>query len=145
MRINDLMTPAPVCCKPQDSLVQVAEIMRHQNCGSIPVCDAMIPVGIITDRDIVCRAVAMGRDVATTRARDVMTREVHCVRETDFVEQAVSVMKSHQVRRLPVVNDDGVLVGIVAASDLAPTFASNHDSDFLLAVSYWQKAPLHTS
>ena len=135
MQVKDVMTPSPICCRPNDSVERVAELMREHDCGAMPVCAESKLAGIVTDRDIACRAVAAG--VLAMPVSEVMTRPVHTVREDDDVETAIETMEAKKVRRLPVVDDDGRVVGIVAPSDLAPIFASMNVADFLLKVSYW--------
>jgi CBS domain-containing protein len=139
MFVKDVMTIAPVCCKPEDSVDRVARLMLEHDCGVIPVCAGRKVVGVITDRDITCRVVARGDAPATVPVSRVMTKPVHTVREDQDVEEAVQLMEAAQVRRLPVLNAAGDIAGIVAPSDLAPTFASTNVADFLLAVSYWNR------
>jgi len=139
MRVNDVMTTSPICCQPADSVERVATLMREHDCGAIPVCAANELVGIITDRDITCRAVAGRRMLGP--ASDVMTKPVYTVRADDDVQVAIDVMEKKQVRRLPVVDSEGNVIVIIARSDLAPIFASMNVADFLLAVSYWSRSP----
>ena len=139
MRVQDVMTSSPICCKPNDSVEEVATMMREHDCGAVPVCAANALVGMITDRDIACRAVAAGKTAMAVR--DVMTAPVYTVHQEDDVQAAIDTMEARQVRRLPVVDDGGNVVGIVAPSDLAPIFASMNVADFLLAVSYWRRTP----
>jgi len=141
MLVKEVMTSAPISCGPDDSVEHVASLMFEFDCGAIPVCDSGRPVGMITDRDITCRAVAKGKVPAATVVREIMTAEVNTIGQGEDVEAAIELMKTRQVRRLPVVSQEGLLVGIVAPSDLAPTFASHDVSDFLLAVSYWTRRP----
>ena len=140
MLIKEMMTASPICCKPSDTLDVVAKLMREHDCGIIPVCTATGLVGVITDRDIACRAVATGKTPHDVRVSDVMTKTVHTVREDENVQAAIDLMKAKQVRRLPVIDADGQVVGIIAPSDLAPIFASMNVADFLLAVSYWSRS-----
>lgn len=137
MLIRDIMTRSPICCSPGDTLDFVAALMLKHDCGAIPVCDGPRLAGILTDRDIACRAVALGRVPAQVRAADVMTRTVHTLGPDDDVEAAIQLMETKLIRRVPIVDAAGKVVGIVAPSDLAPTFASSNVADFLLAVSYW--------
>ena len=139
MLIKDVMTVSPISCKSGDFLDTVARTMAEHDCGFIPVCDSSKLVGVITDRDITCRAVAAGKNPATTPIRDVMTKIVYTIRPDEDVQAAIELMEAQQIRRLPVVDDDGKVVGILAPSDLAPTFASTNVADFLLAVSYWNR------
>jgi CBS domain-containing protein len=141
MLVKDVMTPAPVCCNPDSKLDQVATLMLDHDCGIVPVCKDSKLVGVITDRDITCRAVAKGMYPAAVAVRDVMTKTVCTIHQDEEVDAAIQLMEARQVRRLPVVDDAGHVVGIVAPSDLAPTFASTNVADFLLAVSYWSRRP----
>ncbi|HXH42185.1 MAG TPA: CBS domain-containing protein [Thermoanaerobaculia bacterium] len=141
MLVKDVMTLSPICCKPSDTLDRVAAMMEEHGCGVVPVCDDRKLVGIVTDRDITCRTVALGKTPAVVPVSDMMTRTVFTIRQNDDVQAAIELMEAKQVRRLPVVDDQGNVVGIVAPSDLAPTFASTDVADFLLAVSYWTRRP----
>lgn len=142
MFVKDVMTTAPVCCLPNDSVEHVARLMAQHDCGVIPVCSGGRIAGLITDRDVACRAVASGRPLAQLPVIEVMTKTVFTVREDDDVQVAIDTMETKQVRRLPVVDKDGKVVGIIAPSDLAPIFASMNVADFLLAVSYWSRRPV---
>jgi predicted transcriptional regulator len=93
--------------------------------------------GVITDRDTTCRVVAADKTPIAIRVSDVMTHAVHTIHDDEPVEAVIDLMKTSQVRRVPVVDREGKLVGIVAPSDLAPLFASTNVADFLLSVSYW--------
>ena len=140
MLVKEMMTTSLICCNPTDTLDVVANLMREHDCGIIPVCTATGLVGVITDRDIACRAVATGKTPHEVRVSDVMTKPVYTVPEDANVQNAIDLMKSKQVRRLPVLNAGGQVVGIIAPSDLAPIFASMNVADFLLAVSYWSRS-----
>ena len=137
MLVKDVMTTAPTVCKSSDNVERVAKLLLDPACGAIPVIDGAKLAGMITDRDITLRLVANGKAAATVTAAKVMSKPVITVRQDEDVQRAIDLMKGNQVRRLPVVNAEGVVVGIVAPSDLAPTFASMNVADFLLAVSYW--------
>ncbi|HUJ14236.1 MAG TPA: CBS domain-containing protein, partial [Thermoanaerobaculia bacterium] len=118
MLIKDVMTTKPVCCDPADTLDTVAKLMLEHDCGEIPVCDGAKILGVITDRDITLRVVAAGRTPSAVTVRDVMTNNVVTIRDTDKVDRALELMEEKLVRRLPVVNDDDKLVGIVSEADL---------------------------
>jgi CBS domain-containing protein len=139
MLVKELMTMSPIRCEPSDRVDRVAALMAENDCGAIPVCKGAKVVGLITDRDITCRVVAKRIAPGALAVEDVMTRNVHTIREDAEVESAIDLMEQKQVRRLPVVDEHGDMVGIVAPSDLAPTFASSNIADFLLAVSYWRR------
>jgi CBS domain-containing protein len=139
MLVKDLMTPAPVYCKASDSVARVAKLMAEHDCGCIPVCEGTKVIGIITDRDVTTRVVAARKNPELLPVTDVMTRTVYTVSEDQDADAAIDMMKTAQVRRLPVLDDDDELVGIIAPSDLAPTMASHNVADFLLSVSYWTR------
>jgi CBS domain-containing protein len=119
MRIHDVMTPHAECIAPEASLREAAGRMKALDVGSLPVCDRDRLAGLLTDRDIVLRAVAEGRDPNVARVRDAMTPNIlYCFEDQD-VSEAAELMREKQVRRLPVLNRDKRLVGIVALGDLA--------------------------
>jgi CBS domain-containing protein len=121
VRVKQVMTPNPACCTPQSTAREAATLMRDHDCGSIPVVDDIKTrrlVGIVTDRDLAIRGLARGRG-PDTGVRELMTDDpVACVPE-DKVEDVRQVMVEELVRRVPVVDEDGVLVGIVAQADIA--------------------------
>ena len=119
---RDVMTKDPVFCQPGDSLTKVAEIMKQEDVGSVPVVEAVESrrlVGIITDRDIVVKAIAEGRSADTATVKDAMTPNPVSCREDDDVDHALKLMKERQVRRMPIVDSAGQLTGIIAQADVA--------------------------
>ena len=116
--LRDVMSQDVKILNPDTTLKDAARQMRDGNFGLMPVGENDRLVGTLSDRDIVIRAVAEGRD-ANTRVRDVMSNEVIWAYENDSVEKASQIMSDHQIRRLPIVNADKRLVGIVALGDLA--------------------------
>jgi CBS domain-containing protein len=121
MQVRDVMTENPVCCPPDASLQDVARMMAENDCGEIPIVDGhgRRPVGVITDRDITVRSVAKGRNPLELVARDCMTTQVVTVQPEDSVEDCCQVMETHQIRRVPVVDKNGCLCGIVSQADVA--------------------------
>jgi CBS domain-containing protein len=116
------MTKDPAYCVPNDSASRVAKIMKKENVGSIPVCEnrrSRKLAGIVTDRDLTLQVVAEGRDASSTLVEDVMTREPFACSPEDDIQKAIDAMEKHQVRRIPVVDRDGKLVGIIAQADIA--------------------------
>ena len=132
--VSDVMTRDPVFATPEASVEVVAKMMVAGNCGEIPICDNGKVLGIVTDRDITCRTVARGIDAAKTRARDVMTVLPVTVEESEPVARAVALMKTERLRRLPVVNAHGTIVGIISQVDIAAR-SSRRRAGELLAVS----------
>ena len=118
MRVSEVMSRNVEVARPQDSIQSVARRMAEIDVGSLPVCDGERLQGMITDRDIVVRALAEGRSFETP-VSEVMTAEVEYVRADDDVKAAAEKMADSQIRRLPVLDDDRRLVGIVALGDLA--------------------------
>lgn len=117
--VADVMTRGVRTMTPTDTVVQAARAMDELNVGVIPVCDGEKLVGMVTDRDIVVRAVAQGGDQSGTRLSDVMSAHVRCARESDDVDQVLSEMAEKQIRRMPVVDGGQRLVGIVSLGDIA--------------------------
>lgn len=117
MNIRDVMTPNPSCVTPEDSIQNAARIMRDMDTGAVPVVENGRPVGIVTDRDIVIRGVA--EDGQLNRpVREIVTGSVVCASPDMSTREAADLMSEHQVRRLPVVENER-LVGIVSIGDLA--------------------------
>jgi CBS domain-containing protein len=117
-RCREIMTRNVKTVNRETSLRATAELMRDGDMGAMPVVEDGKLVGIVTDRDIVVRAIADGKDVSSAIG-DVMTAEVFAARENDFVFEAIRLMGDRQVRRVPIVNDAGELVGIIAMADVA--------------------------
>lgn len=125
MRIGDLMTENPEAVTPDATLSDVAKKMKELDVGIIPVVDdpqSRHLQGVITDRDIAIRAVAEGKD-GNAKVSECMTRDVESCRREDDVQDVLNVMRSEQVRRVPITDEEGCLVGIVAQADLAVEFA----------------------
>src|SRR5262245_2807955 len=119
------MTRACECIAPDSNLQQAAQRMKALDVGSLPVCDNDRLAGMVTDRDIVVRAVAAGRDPKTIAVRDILTPHTVCCFEDQDVEEAARLMKERQIRRLPVLNRDKRLVGILSLGDLAVSCGNN--------------------
>jgi CBS domain-containing protein len=118
MQAKDIMTASPCCCSPSDSLQDVARTMRDHDCGAIPITDDGRVVGIVTDRDLAIRGIAAGLDHAA-RVADVITREPACCSADADLSEVERVMSDQQVRRVPIVDADKRVVGIVSQADLA--------------------------
>ena len=118
MKVRDLMTSDPATVRPEDACARAATLMREEDCGSLPVTKDARLVGIVTDRDIVIRAVAAGRDPKTTPVSEVMSADPITIAPDTDADEAAKTMAEFQVRRLPVV-EDGRLLGIVVTAQLA--------------------------
>jgi CBS domain-containing protein len=122
LKCSGIMSEDPTACRPSDVVVEAARLMKVNDVGSVPVVDNNQNrhlVGILTDRDVAVRVVADARDANTTMVEDVMTRDLVTVGPDDDIGRAISAMEEHQVRRIPVVDGDGRLVGIIAQADIA--------------------------
>jgi CBS domain-containing protein len=122
MKCQDVMTDNPVCCLPEDNVGQAARVMRRERIGSVPIVTDELKkelIGIVTDRDLAIKVVGESRDAIRTSVYDVMTAAVVACREDDDVSTALSAMEDHQIRRIPVVNDSGRLVGIISQGDIS--------------------------
>jgi CBS domain-containing protein len=119
MKVSEIYTPNPQCVSPEVTLTQAAEKMKALDVGMLPVCESDRLIGTITDRDIVIRAVAVGSNPESTFVHEAMTHKmVYCFDDEDIAEAAL-LMEKQQVRRLPVINRNKRLVGIVSLGDLA--------------------------
>ena len=119
MKLREIMTKQVVRINPEESVSVAARMLEHYNVGALPVCDGRGQLcGLVTDRDLVTRCVAAGRNPAATPVREVMTRQVVSAREDMDAAVAAHLMGREQVRRLPVV-ENGKLCGMVSLGDLA--------------------------
>jgi CBS domain-containing protein len=121
VRVRDVMTPDPACCTPNSTAREAAVLMRDNDCGSLPVVESESSrrlVGTVTDRDLAIRGLAEGKG-PDTMIGDLMTNGPTTAGPEDEVEVVRDVMIAQQVRRVPVVDEDGMVVGIVAQADIA--------------------------
>jgi len=121
MKVSEIMTRNPVCCWPSSSTLSAALLMQETDTGIVPVIqDPFTPrlVGVVTDRDLCLRVVAVGRDPASTWISGCMTEDPVCCTEQDDVFHAIELMKTYQIRRLPVVNERHEIAGMLSLSDL---------------------------
>ena len=119
---RDIMTKDPFCCGPADSAQCVAQLMRDRNVGAVLICESQKTkklIGIVTDQDLTLRIVAAGCDPKGTCVGDLMTREVFTCRPEDDMQKALELMERHQVRRIPVVDQQNRIVGIITQGDIA--------------------------
>ncbi|REE98717.1 CBS domain-containing protein [Thermomonospora umbrina] len=117
-KVSEVMTPVPVAVEPQASLVEAAEQMRQHGIGDVLVTEGESLRGLVTDRDIVVRAVAAGLDMSTTTVSEVCSAELITVAPADDADAAVRLMREHAIRRVPVVDGDRP-VGVVSIGDMA--------------------------
>jgi CBS domain-containing protein len=121
-KCDEVMTKDPVCCLPFDSVAKAAELMKNGNFGSIPVIEneqTQKLVGIVTDRDLALTIVAEGRDAKSTNVDAVMTYKVVSCRADDDLQKALDSMAKQKLRRIPIVDHDNKIVGIITQADVA--------------------------
>jgi CBS domain-containing protein len=121
MKISEIMTREPELIDPNSSIHDAARRMKNENIGALPIGENDRLIGMVTDRDIAIRAVAENRDPSSTTVRDVMSEKIYYCFEDDDVEDAARCMAENQVRRLPILNRDKRLTGIVSLADIAQT------------------------
>jgi CBS domain-containing protein len=122
MQVKDVMTTDPACCTSEAGLQEVAKMMVDHDCGEIPVVeylDNKIPIGVITDRDIVCRTVAKGLNPLDLTVADCMSQPCVTVTPEMSLTECCQVLEENQIRRVPVVDGEGCCCGIVALADIA--------------------------
>jgi len=119
MKISEIMTTNVECVPPETGITELANKMKTLDVGFLAVCENDRLVGTVTDRDIVIRAIAGDRDIATTQARDIMTPEIHWCFENDSVKDVAQKMRDKEVRRMPILSEDKRLVGVVSIGDIS--------------------------
>jgi CBS domain-containing protein len=133
--IRDIMTPNPRSVESNASVVDAARIMRDEDVGIVPVVEGDRLVGTVTDRDIAIRVVAEGKNPESTTAGEVASRELVTIDPQQDLDEALRLMARHQVRRLPVVEEDGKLVGVVAQADIAKHASDEQTGDLVEDIS----------
>ena len=116
------MTANPTCCTPDETVTRIAKLMKTEHVGSIPICenrDSKKLIGIVTDRDLAIQVVAAAKDPHAVKASDVMTGNPITCRPDDDLQTALDAMERRQIRRIPVTDQSGHLVGIIAQADIA--------------------------
>jgi len=138
MQVREIMTTNPACCTADASLEEVAKAMVEHDCGEIPIVRSSSDrslLGVVTDRDIVCRLVAQGRNPVDEAAEACMSSPVVSVRESTPIEECARLMEDKQIRRVPVVNGGGMVCGIVSQADIAKNASRKITADLVKDVS----------
>jgi len=132
MLLKDVYTPDVVCCARETHAKEAAELMRQRHVGDLVIVDTLdgnrIPVGVITDRDLVVEVMAQGLDPCKTRVGAIAKKPIVLASEDEAVSQAIERMRTHGIRRLPVVDDEGAIVGIVTFDDLLSAIVGEADA-----------------
>ena len=133
---KEIMTPAPQCCSGETTLNDVANLMVEADCGEIPITDGSNRlIGVITDRDIVTRAVAKGKNTASVTAAECMSEPVVVVNQDTTLEDVLAVMEENQIRSVPVVDESGCCFGIISQADVALCTTDNKAGELVREVS----------
>jgi CBS domain-containing protein len=140
-KVREVMTPRPHCATPDTPLSQVAEIMARDEVGAVPLVLDDRLVGLVTDRDIVVRALAAGKDARGMPAREVASGDVVAVSPEHDLSEALQLMARYKVRRLPVIEDGDRLVGIVAQADVALEAKGKASGEMLEEISKPEQGP----
>lgn len=118
-KVHEVMSASPRCVTPETTVSEAAALMESEDIGSLPILEGEQLVGMVTDRDIVVRAIAKGKDPSGMPVREVASRDLVTVHTNESLSDALTLMAREQVRRLPVVDDDNRLVGVLAQADAA--------------------------
>ena len=135
MQLSQILTRNPEVISPDTSVKEAAQRMRSMDVGSLPVCDGRRLLGMVTDRDITIRITAEGRDPSSTPVQEAMTPDIQYVFADQDVRDAAKIMREQQIRRLPVLDREKRLVGIVSLGDIATTGQDQLSGDALESIS----------
>ena len=135
MKVKDVMHSGVTWIEPDTSVRDIAKKMREQDIGAIPVGENDKLIGMVTDRDIVCRGLANGRDASKLTARDVMSKGISYCRNNDDLDDAIDEMSKKHIRRLTVIDENKRMVGMLSVGDISRKADKRHCVDFLQAVS----------
>ena len=136
MKVQSAMHKGVEWVGPDTPVTELAKLMRQHDVGSIPIGENDKLIGMVTDRDIVCKGLAQnGFDPCRATARDVMTEGIHCCREDDDLAKAVRHMEQLKVRRLPVINKSKRMVGILSLGDISNAAPTDRLSEWVKSIS----------
>jgi CBS domain-containing protein len=139
MKVKNAMHKGAEWVAPETPVAQVAKKMKELDVGSLPVGENDKLIGMVTDRDITCRAVANGRDLSKLTARDVMTKGIIYCRDAEELDDALHVMESRKIRRLPVIDEKKRMVGMLSFGDISHATSHELSGELMAAVSAHHK------
>jgi CBS domain-containing protein len=142
-KVRDVMSSRPRVASPDTPLTQIAELMASEDVGAIPILEGEQLAGMITDRDIVVRAVAKGKNPQGMPAREVWSRDIVCVQPDQDLDDVLQVMAEHQVRRVPVVDEDKRLIGVISQADIALEAKEKDVGETIAEISKPEEGPRH--
>lgn len=135
MKVKDVMHKGVSWVQPDASLTAIAKIMKTEDIGAVPVGENDKLVGMVTDRDIICRGLGNGKTPEKLTAKDVMTKGITFCRENEEVDDAIRIMESKQIRRLPVIDKDKRMVGMLSIGDISHSMPQEMSGEVMRAVS----------
>lgn len=135
MKVKDVMHKGATCIEPNTLVTEIAKQMRDADVGAVPVRSDSQLVGIVTDRDITCRAVAGGGDLNRLTAKDVMTKDVTCCSLEDDITVAIKAMEAKKIRRMPVTDSRKAMIGMLSLGDISHKVSKELSGEVLRAVS----------
>lgn len=135
MKVKDVMHKGVSWVQPDASLTTIAKIMKTEDIGAVPVGENDKLVGMVTDRDIICRGLGNGKTPEKLTAKDVMTKGITFCRENEEVDDAIRIMESKQIRRLPVIDKDKRMVGMLSIGDISHSMPQEMSGEVMRAVS----------
>lgn len=135
MKVRDAMHKGVEWCESSIPIVDIARLMADMDIGAVPIGENDRLIGMITDRDITCKAVAKGKDIHKLKAKDLVSGKIIYCHEEDSLEQAIDKMENEQIRRIPVLNSDKRLVGILSMGDISHASNHNKTAEFTASVS----------
>jgi CBS domain-containing protein len=135
MKVKNAMHKGAEWVAPETPVAQVAKKMKELDVGSLPVGENDKLIGMVTDRDITCRAVANGHDLSKLTARDVMTRGIFYCRDNEELDDALRIMETRKIRRLPVIDDKKRMVGMLSLGDISHAASHELSGELCAAVS----------
>ena len=149
MKVKEVMTPNATAIWLTESLADAAKLMWENDCGALPIIkDGRKVIGIITDRDVCMAATMKGRNPSAISVEEIMTRQVYAAKPEENIDQALQKMREHKIRRLPVINADGELEGILSINDIVlhaklPNGASSGSIDYTDVLKTYQTICQH--
>ena len=142
--VKDIMTSNPACCTPDQTLEVAAQLMVDFDCGEIPVVTDLetgFPIGVITDRDIICRAIAKGLNARETTVAKCMSTPLVVLTPEDSIAKCSRILEENQIRRAPVIDPNGACIGIISLADIALHVARAESGEILREVSHVTPLP----
>jgi CBS domain-containing protein len=141
-KVREVMTDRPRCVTPETPISEAARLMKSDDVGSLPILEGERLTGIVTDRDIVLQAIAEEKDPRGMPVREVASRDLVTIGPEEDLSEALKLMASHQVRRIPVVDEDSRLVGILAQADIAREVKDKDSGQMLEGISQSPTGPM---